>query len=324
MTAQIQSICDTFNLQTLKIANEVDKAGYTGLGIQEETITDLLLNRIQFEHEENFFTRKFTRKEEGNISGADWLWCIGELGSWITFAIQAKIANVKTGRVHYLHYNEGKQYSLLINFCKHFGFIPKYSIYARVSERADFFSKTTPLLKGVPTEQWSFTAISPKYIKRLSTPKERHISSVLQFSIPWTYLFCTGESKDKKLAEIISNNLENIYWPFENEYRRQHNQKPINAYKRMMWENPQPSKMITKSMPLPVLYLMTEKNFPHKVPIAHVSVLSDVSVKQVLKSELKKIKDSKQWKNFPGVFGRKVARIQNIQAKYLLPDAGWD
>ncbi len=161
MTAQIKDIFDTFQQQASIIADEVNKAGYTGLGIQEETITDSLLNRIQYEHEENFTTRKFTRKEEGNLSGADWLWCIGEPGAWITFAVQAKIANISTGRVNFLHYRHGEQYALLINFARHFGFIPKYSIYAKIDEEIELFSRRVPELSNRSAELWSFAAISP-------------------------------------------------------------------------------------------------------------------------------------------------------------------
>ena len=219
-----RSICNTFKQQTLQIFQEVDRAGYTGLGLHEETISDLLLNRIQFEHEENFLTRKFTRKEEGNISGADWLWCIGEPGSWITFAVQAKIANLKTGRVRYLHYRGGEQYNLLINFCKEFAFIPKYSVYSKIDETTELFAKQMNSLKDIPLEQWSFSMISPKYIKNLSTRSQRHISSVLRFSIPWSYIFCSTKFKNEALAEQVAGNLDDIYWELESEFRREHNQ----------------------------------------------------------------------------------------------------
>jgi hypothetical protein len=307
----------------LRIADEVDKAGYTGLGILEETITDILLNGIQSEQEENFFTRKFTHNEEGSITGADWLWCIGEPGSWITFAVQAKIANMNTGRINYLHYRGGKQYSLLINFSKLFGFIPKYSIYAKVEKEIELFSKGVPDLKNIPPVQWSFTAISPKYIKQLSTPNERHISSVLQFAVPWAYVFCAEKYKNANLAEVIAINLENVYWSFDNEYRQRRKQNSRFSYERMVWENPQPSKMISESIPLPVLYLMTQKSFPYKVPISNVSILSRIPVHHALDVELAKIESSRQWKNFPRVFERKVEKIQSSERTYMVPDGRW-
>lgn len=323
MTHQVQRICETFRRQTLRISDEVDRASFTGLGIQEETITDLLLNNIQFEHKENFFTRKFTHKEEGSYSGADWLWCIGEPGAWITFAVQAKIANIETGRVNYLHYREGEQYSLLINFAKQFGFIPKYSIYTQIDSELDLFSRKYPELSSISSEQWSFTAVSPKYIKRLTTPSERHISTVLQFAVPWTYVFCSNSNSNESIADTIARKFENIYWPFENEFRHKYKQKPRYSYERMNWENPQPTKLVSDSMPLLVLYLMTKRKYPHKVPIANVSVYSKTPVLESLNIELEKIEGSRQWKNFPEVFERKIEKIENGERLYMLPDGNW-
>lgn len=323
MTTPIKEICNSIQRQTLRIADEVDRAGYTGLGIHEETITDILLNGIQSEHQENVLTRKFSHKEEGNITGADWLWCIGEPGSWITFAVQAKIANMNTGRIHYLHYNDRRQYNQLIKFSTQFGFIPKYSIYAKVEEGIEIFSKGIPNLKGISPIQWSFTAISPKYIKKLSKPNERCLSSVLQFAVPWAYVFCPGKYKDAKLAEIVANNLENVYLSFDNEYRRRRKEKPKFSYQRLVSENPQPLKMILQSIPLPVLYLMTQKSFPFKVPYSNVSVLSRIPVYQALDIELKKIESSRQWKNFPKVFAREIEKIRNSENTFILPYERW-
>jgi hypothetical protein len=323
MTSLIEEIRNSIERQTLWIANEMGKAIHTGLAIQEEAFTDILLNDIQFEHKENILTRKFSHKEEGNITGADWLWCIGEPGSWITFAVQAKIVNMDTGRVRYLHYKNGEQYSQLISFSKRFHFIPKYSIYAKVDEEIELFSKEVPELRDISPVQWAFTAISPKYIKQLSKPNERHLSSVLQFAIPWSYIFDVGINKNAKLAEIITNNLENLYWPFDNEYRRQRKEKPKVNYKRLISENPQPSKMVSKSIPLPVLYLMTQRSFPAKIPISSVSVLSGIPISQALDLELEKIEGSRQWKNFPQVFVREIEKIQNDERNFMIKHKKW-
>ncbi len=321
MKKETKNICNTLLSQTVKIADAVEKASFTGLGIQEETITDLILNNIQYEHEENFYTRKFTRREEGNYSGADWLWCIGEPGAWITFAVQAKITNIKTGRVNYLHYRSGKQHSLLINFSKQFGFIPKYAVYANPDKTVDLFSRK--MLKNVPFSQWAFTSISPRYIKHLSTPKERHMSTVLQYAIPWTYAFCEEKNTNTLLANSIAQKLDDIYWLFENEYRRQHNQKEKFKYQRTNWENPEPLKLLSKSIPLPVLYLLTQDNFPSKVPVPNVSVLSRRPALQVLDLELEKNKNLRQWKNFPKVFEQKVRRLKENEASPFLLQDKW-
>ncbi len=323
MATQIKDIFDTFQQQALIIADEVKKASYTGLGIQEETITDSLLNRVQYEHKENFTTRKFTRKEEGSISGADWLWCIGEPGAWITFAVQAKIANINTGRVNFLHYRQGEQYALLINFARQFGFIPKYSIYAKIDEEIELFSRQVPELSNKSAGLWSFAAISPIYVKHLLAPKERHISNVLQFAVPWAYAFCEDGNENTPIARAIARNFENVYWSFENEHRRRHKKNPIYVFKQINWENPQPLQLVSESMPLPVLYLMTQKRFSHKVPISNVSVFSKSPVLESLEIELARVEGSRKWKIFPMVFERKVEKLQNSDRIYMLPDGRW-
>jgi len=320
MTALIKDIFNTFHQQSLMIADEVKKAGYTGLGIQEESITDILLNRIAYEHKENFATRKFTRKEEGNFSGADWLWCIGEPGAWITFAIQAKIANINTGRVNYLHYRNGEQHSSLIRFARQFHFIPKYTIYAKVSDEIELFSKSVLELSNTPIEQWSFASISPSYIKNLLAAKERHISSVLQFAIPWTYAFHENSNENMSIAKLIAGNFEKVYWNLENESRRRRKQNLVTSFKRINWENPQPLQLVSKSIPLPVLYLMTQNKFPHKVPISNVSIFSQASVLEIISTELAKIESTRKWKIFPAVFERKIEEIQNTDKMYMLTD----
>jgi hypothetical protein len=320
MTSQIKGIYDTFHRQTLMIADEVGKAGYTGLGIQEETLTDLLLNTVQYEHKENFATRKFTKKEEGNISGADWLWCIGEPGSWITFAVQAKITNINTGRVNFLHYRDGEQYSLLINFAKQFRLIPKYSIYAKIDGGIELYSRKVSELSTKPAELWSSTIISPKYIKHLSTPKEKHVENVLQFAVPWSYAFGEESHESKSLARAIAGNLDKVYWPLENEHRRRHGQNLRDTYKQINWENPQPFTLVSESMPLVVLYLMTQKDFNHRVPISNVSVFSKAPVLKSLDIELSKIEGSRKWKSFPSLFERRIEKIQDSDRIYLLPD----
>ncbi|HEU0296578.1 MAG TPA: hypothetical protein VFR47_27830 [Anaerolineales bacterium] len=320
MASHIKDIFNTFYQQSLMIADQVNKARYTGLGVQEETITDVLLNTIAYEHKENFVTRKFTKKEEGNYSGTDWLWCIGEPGAWVTFAIQAKIANINTGRINYLHYRNGEQYSALINFARQFRFIPKYTIYARISDNIDLFSRSVPELSNIPIEQWSFTSISPIYIKHLLSQNERHLSNVLQLAVPWTYAFSDNGVTNKSIATSVAGNFESVYWLLENEHRQRHGKNSVNAFKRVHWGNPQPLQLVSNSIPLPVLYLMTQDGFPHKVPISNVSVLSRFSVTETLDVELAKIEDTRKWKNFPAVFRRKVEELQRNQEIYMLSD----
>jgi hypothetical protein len=314
-------IFKTFTEQARRIAAEMHRASSTGLGILEETLTDITVNRIQFRHEDKFLMRKFTRKEEGTITGADWLWCIGEPGSWVTFAIQAKVVNPRTGRVNYLHYKQGQQYRLLVGFSRRFGLIPKYSVFGTISKGTAFFARSLQSLGSISADQWSFSMVSPRYIKGLVKPRDKDFSRVLDFAVPWSYVF-SGSTKwiDNLIAKQIAANLEKVYWELENEYRRREKQTPRQSFTRTMWENPQPSKLVTERIPMPVLYLLSKDRFPHPVPISRVSVLSAIPAKEALQIELMEVSDSKRWKLFPHTFANAVAEIQERASALLLPE----
>ncbi|WP_420644341.1 hypothetical protein [Candidatus Leptofilum sp.] len=68
---------------------------------------------------------------------------------------------------------------------------------------------------------------------------------------------------------------------------------------------------------------MTQQQFSHKMPIANVSVFSSTPVFQAIDYELKRIEDTRQWKNYAGVFERKVKKISYNQDRYLLTTGRW-
>ena len=118
MRLTLSDLCQTFS-ERADWTNRIIGGGLsTRLGVLEEKITDVNLITIQDRHPNHVLTRKFSRKEEGSSSGADWLWCIGEPGSWLLLLVQAKIVNPKTGTCHYLNYKKGKQRSLLKQYAK--------------------------------------------------------------------------------------------------------------------------------------------------------------------------------------------------------------
>jgi len=132
-------------------------------------------------------------------------------------------------------------------------------------------------------------------------------------------VFSDQLSNGNSIAEQIVNNLEKIYWKFENEFRRRKHQRPSNHFDQITWENPQPSKMITEDIPLPVLYLLTQKNFPHKIPISKVSLFSDQPVQLALEDGIKKLKGKRFWKNYSLTFERAILQIEENRITYLSP-----
>ena len=143
---------------------------------------------------------------------------------------------------------------------------------------------------------------------------------MLQFAVPWSYAFDENGNEYNPIAKLIAGNFENVYWNLENEHRQRRKQNPIKSFKRINWENPQPLQLVSKSIPLPVLYLMTQNRFPHKVPISNVSIFSRSSVLDIVSTELAQIKGSRKWKVFPAVFERKLEKIQNNGKVFMLTD----
>jgi hypothetical protein len=78
---------ETFHEQAQWTSDIIQSGFSTRLGILEETITDMHLLAIARRHGDYVVTRKFSRKEEGSQSGADWLWCIGEPGAWFSLLV---------------------------------------------------------------------------------------------------------------------------------------------------------------------------------------------------------------------------------------------
>src|SRR5687767_14311617 len=74
----------------------IEGAKATRLGVLEETITDINLIDIAQRHPSHVRTKKYTRIEEGQSSGADWLWFLGRPGEWFALLVQAKLISYKT------------------------------------------------------------------------------------------------------------------------------------------------------------------------------------------------------------------------------------
>lgn len=110
----------------------IERSSVLPLGVMEETITDMHLFSIADKYNDNVITRKFNRREEGAISGADWLWIIGEPGNWLPLLIQAKIINPKTQNCQHFDYKDGVQRKQLLQYARRHSFVPMYCIYSYV------------------------------------------------------------------------------------------------------------------------------------------------------------------------------------------------
>ena len=193
MSLQADKLCTTFHAQAAWTQNMIGKGLSFRLGLLEETLTDIHLIQIAMAHDGYVVTRKFTRREEGAASGADWLWCIGGPGAWLSLLVQAKIVNPQTGKCRYLHYKHGEQRRRLLTFARRHRLLPLYCIYGLVDAP---LVPVKPIVPAAPNEpdQWSCTMVSPRTIKRMASRRSRAHEDLLELGLPWKMLFCGARS----------------------------------------------------------------------------------------------------------------------------------
>jgi len=297
---------------------EISRGVATGLGILEETLTETTTNGIQFKHPDRFVTKRFTRKVEGNLSGADWLWCIGEPGAWISFAVQAKIASPGTGRVNYLHYRQGQQLDLLINFSRRFGLLPRYTIYSIPPATSVGLASRWRELRQFPTEQWSFSMVAPRYIAALKRSSDSELTRVLEYALPWSYAFQVNQTSrsSRSIAMNVAANLDKSYRRMKAIARSIKGDGRSGSTDRVNWQDPLPSRLLTTRIPLPILYLLTATHIGSTSPVSRVGLLSTMPANEAISIEVERVIHTLQWKRFPGVLDRMVDRHEE-EMKYL-------
>jgi hypothetical protein len=84
--------------------------------INEETITNLLMLRLQEITSPHLRVKSFTKKQESR-TGADWEWWLGTPGNWVGFRLQAKVINFRSESFEHLYYtpNGVPQYERLLS-----------------------------------------------------------------------------------------------------------------------------------------------------------------------------------------------------------------
>lgn len=164
----------------------------TRLGLLEETITDVNLLEIAKVHQDYVITKKFTRRQEGSQSGADWLWCVGEPGSWLILLVQAKIVNPATGNCQSLNYRKGEQCSLLVAYARKIRAVPLYVIYSHIPSGYQPPPKASPKFGDIDSEYWGCAWLTPKTVKALNRNKHKKLELILAESIPWSLPFSSA------------------------------------------------------------------------------------------------------------------------------------
>jgi len=116
MSLSVTRLCEVFRDRAAAVHDLVSYSYSQGLGVSEETLTDVTLVEMQRALQPYVLTRKFTKFEESSASGADWLWTIGRPGRWVSILVQAKLARPGAERLPGLHHGKGSQRKTLVAY----------------------------------------------------------------------------------------------------------------------------------------------------------------------------------------------------------------
>lgn len=261
----------------------ITKSAMFRLGIMEETITDMHLFSIADEFSNNVLTKKFTRREEGAKSGADWLWIIGEPGSWLSLLIQAKIINPQTGNCQHFDYKNGDQRKRLLYYARQHGCVPLYCVYSSIPaafEPPEHFKQD-----GHVREDWACSFVSPRIVRLLSKEGMKNQYEILKYAIPWMDPFCLASTYDTPNGKSIATSIENIRDNFEKEkvYKltgKVHGKTFLQ--KRTSWENLDATHVVRESIPKNICkWFMNQSSVFSQAPLSSASIISSVPIEQI-------------------------------------------
>lgn len=282
-----EDLFKTFSQRADWTSDIIDQGFATRMGVAEETITDCNLLEIQGRHAKHISSYKFSRREEGATSGADWLWFFGEPGCWICLLVQAKIINPVTGNCHYLDYKKGEQRRKLLAYARRHRFVPRYCIYSRISPTFQPLPRVVcPELYSVPAKQWGCAIVTPSRVRRLVSKKEKKHFDVLAESIPWSYLFAGSAAKaGYRLGEYMANAIADAE-ELASRGRFAKRPRALTLDTNLPRGKTDPRKLLHTELPNIVLSLLRGKTKRSKVPLGGVSIVSAVPTRELERVQL--------------------------------------
>lgn len=276
-----KNLCETLKKRALWTHKIIGQGFSSRLGVLEETITDVNLLEVEATHEGYVYTKKFSRKEEGAKSGADWLWCIGQPGSWLNLLVQAKIVSPFTGTCRYLNYRQGKQRSLLLRFARITRSVPIYVIYWHVPSSYEPSVRSRSEFAGLNRWEWGCSWLTPRQVRQMAHANRKNIEDVLAYGIPWAYPFCQSDA-DKRvlLGRAIAEGLAKGVQEFSKQslspgtMSAQHEDLGrVPAHRKIRWEIVNPTWLVQEEFPSVVRRLLSLRP-GIRPPIAGLSVIS--------------------------------------------------
>lgn len=183
----------------------------------EESLTDFNLLKIRTRHQNEVFTKTFTKPEEAG-TGADWEWWFtGSSRKWLGFRIQAKTLDLRSDRFEHLHYvSSSGQYQadLLCQRAKSAlpKRIPLYCLYAQWHHQNQGPRWTCG---SFPFAEKSFgCSLVDAYEIAMLRPR-KDLIDLLPFMTPWHCLVCceayfSGDLPERALSFLREQMAQGI------------------------------------------------------------------------------------------------------------------
>lgn len=205
MTLTPSLLCDAFRDRAIATHELIRYSYSTGLGVCEETLTDLTLVEIMRAlPKAHVLARKFMKHEEGSLSGADWLWVIGRPGRWLSLLVQAKLARPDQRSIRNLHHGKGQQRKTLVAYAIQQNLVPLYVVYSALPAPPPSAARrrlATLGRLGDPCatlqsdhRQMGCFLVRPRTVARLHRAKATQVSKLVEGGRPWACLFCCDPS----------------------------------------------------------------------------------------------------------------------------------
>jgi hypothetical protein len=174
-------LCETFQYLSKSTWSLLRRGRKQGVQINEETITNLLMLRLQETASAHLRVQSFSKKEE-SVTGADREWWLG----WVGFRLQAKVINFKSDSFEHLYYIPPKsiipQYQRLITDALRGRpqRIPLYCLYIQ-SEQS---------IGARRTSRAGCSLLSPMIVRGMARTTKRRLVELYEHTTPWHELVC--------------------------------------------------------------------------------------------------------------------------------------
>lgn len=229
MTLTPADLCKVFRDRASATHALIDYSYSVGLGVSEESITDILLVEMRrLLPPSHVYTKKFTKHEESSASGADWLWVIGRPGRWISLLMQAKLVRPNALRVHGLHHGkpEGSQRQTLVQYALKESCIPLYVVYTAFSAAPPVQIGQRGRPKANPNAwkppcpaaiedatQMGCILVRPRHVALMMRGKtgKDNAATLINRGHPWACMFCGHGTKHVELADAALAGVEGLF-----------------------------------------------------------------------------------------------------------------